>query len=131
MKRLKQYKKTLIIFIIVFAAIFAFPVIAASPTSGCAVFGAKTTSYIKLALNVIRIGGPLLVVALTITDFLHVLISGEEKTYKEVGIKFIKRLVALAALLLLPYILFFILKISGVLKLYGIADQDVFCVLGF
>lgn len=98
---------------------------------GCNVFGPKTSGLLKWAIHLIQIAAPLLVVALGITDFLKILLSGEEKEYKESGKKFIKRLLALVALELLPYVLFFIIDISGVASQYGIERGEIYCVLEF
>ena len=98
---------------------------------GCDVLGPKTSELLKWGLNLLRIGGPLLVIALGITDFLKVLLSGEDKEYKECGKKFIKRLLALVVLQLLPYILFFVIDISGVTTQYGIERGEIYCVLDF
>ena len=98
---------------------------------GCNVFGPKTSGLLKWGIHLIQIAAPLLVVALGITDFLKILLSGEEKEYKESGKKFIKRLLALVALELLPYVLFFIIDISGVASQYGIERGEIYCVLEF
>ena len=102
-----------------------------SSLKGCNVFGPKTSGLLKWAIHLIQIAAPLLVVALGITDFLKILLSGEEKEYKESGKKFIKRLLALVALELLPYVLFFIIDISGVASQYGIERGEIYCVLEF
>lgn len=98
---------------------------------GCNVFGPKTSGLLKWAIHLIQIAAPLLVVALGITDFLKILLSGEEKEYKESGKKFIKRLLALVVLELLPYVLFFIIDISGIASQYGIERGEIYCVLEF
>lgn len=98
---------------------------------GCDVLGPKTSELLKWGLNLLRIGGPLLVIALGVTDFLKILLSGEDKEYKECGKKFIKRLLALVVLQLLPYILFFVIDISGVTTQYGIEKGEIYCVLDF
>lgn len=98
---------------------------------GCDVLGPKTSELLKWGLNLLRIGGPLLVIALGVTDFLKILLSGEDKEYKECGKKFIKRLLALVVLQLLPYILFFVIDISGVTTQYGIERGEIYCVLDF
>lgn len=102
-----------------------------SSLKGCNVFGPKTSGLLKWGIHLIQIAAPLLVVALGITDFLKILLSGEEKEYKESGKKFIKRLLALVALELLPYVLFFIIDISGVASQYGIERGEIYCVLEF
>lgn len=102
-----------------------------SSLKGCNVFGPKTSGLLKWAIHLIQIAAPLLVVALGITDFLKILLSGEEKEYKESGKKFIKRLLALVVLELLPYILFFIIDISGIASQFGIERGEIYCVLEF
>lgn len=123
-------KKSVLILLIFVVAFMTFGV-AAESVEGCAVFGPKTQSFIKWGLNLLRIGAPVLVVLLGVTDFLKILMSGEEKTYKEAGMRFVKRLLALVVLEFIPYVLLFLLDISGVLKQYGIGSGDIYCVIDF
>lgn len=102
-----------------------------SEVSGCGIFGSKSTKLIKLALNCIRIGAPILVIFLGVLDFFKILMSGEEKTYKEAFNTFLKRMGAVIALIFVPYAIVLLLKISGVLSEYNIADNSIFCFFDF
>ena len=82
--------------------------------------GSKTVNLISWAFKLIRLGIPVLIVILGITDFLKILLSGEEKVYKESFSNFVKRIAIGMAFLFVPYILFFIFKLSGVGEQYNI-----------
>lgn len=123
-------KKNIFRLIIVLTLFTAFPVFAKQYNT-CGAFGEKTTSLIRLALNVIRIGAPILVVLLGALDFIKILISGEEKNYKEAWTSFLKRIGAVITLIFVPYIIVFVLKISGALSEYEISNNSVFCFFNF
>lgn len=99
------------------------------PVKGCDVFGENITPIIKWGINLIRIGGTVLVIVLGVVDFMNILLSGEEKNFKEAGMKFIKRLIALIILIFIPYLITFLLDLSGLLKQYDI--DDIYCVVKF
>ena len=93
----------------------------------CGVFGSKSQKIIRFALMILRVGAVVLVVFLGALDFFKIVVDGEDKTYKEALNTFIKRLIAVAALIFVPYIIVFILKISNVLSEYDISNSGIFC----
>ena len=99
--------------------------------SMCKAFGNKTTSLIRFALNALRIGAVILVVFLGALDFFKILVDGEDKTYKDALQTFIKRLVAVVALIFAPYVIVFILKISHILSEHDISNSGIFCFFNF
>lgn len=89
----------------------------------CALLGgteSKTVALVSWAFKLIRLGIPVLIVILGITDFLKILLSGEEKVYKESFNKFVKRIAIGMAFLFVPYLLFFVFQLSGVGEQYNI-----------
>lgn len=128
MNFIKKNQKKIFLGLLFIIISFSSPVFAASR---CQAFGPKTENLIRLALNAIRIGAPILVIFLGAIDFMKILISGEEKTYKESFKTFLKRLGAVAALIFVPYIIVFALKIGGILSEYQIADSSIFCFFDF
>ena len=99
--------------------------------SMCGAFGKKSAGLIRLALNAIRIGAVVLVIFLGALDFFKILIDGEDKTYKDAVKTFIKRLIAVAALIFIPYVIVFILKVSHVLSEHDISNSGIFCFFNF
>lgn len=87
-----------------------------------------TTKLLKQIYGLIKYLIPVLVIGLSIVDFLKVLLSGEEKVYKESWLKFVKRLVIGVVILILPVILSFIINLSGVLESYGVDKNNIFCI---
>ena len=90
---------------------------------GCGIFGAVNSSTVKLlswAFKLIRFGIPIIIIVLGITDFLTILFSGEEKVYKDAFSRFAKRLLIGILVLFIPYIIYFIVRLSGVDKQYNI-----------
>lgn len=88
----------------------------------------KTVKLIKQVYTLIRYLVPVLIIALSIVDFLKVLLSGEEKAYKTAWSKFIKRLIIGVVILILPILISFIINLSGALKGYGIDSDSLFCI---
>lgn len=97
--------------------------------SGCHLFGENMTPIIKWAIRIIYIAVPILIIILTIVSFIGVVLSGEEKNFKEVINKLVKRLLIGVAILLLPALLTFIIDMSGALQQYGIEKGDLYCSL--
>lgn len=88
----------------------------------------ETIKLIKQIYNVLRFLIPIIVIGLSIVDFLKVLLSGEEKVYKQAWSKFVKRIIIGIIILILPVILSFIIKLSGVLGNYNIDQNNIFCI---
>lgn len=84
----------------------------------------ETITLIKQIYNAIRFLIPIVVIGLSIVDFLKVLLNGEEKVYKTAWSKFIKRIVIGIVILILPIILSFIIDLSGIAG----NNQNFFCI---
>ncbi len=89
----------------------------------------KTTALVKQIYGLIKYLIPVLIIGLSIVDFLKVLLSGEEKVYKEAWSKFVKRIMIGIVILLLPILLRIVINISGVLEDYGVDNDSIFCIL--
>lgn len=89
----------------------------------------KTTALLKQIYGLIKYLIPVLVIGLSIVDFLKVLLSGEEKVYKDAWSKFVKRIIIGIVILLLPILLKMVINISGVLDDYNVDGNNIFCIL--
>ena len=96
-------------------------------SSGCGIFGDKTLGMLKWASNIIRFGVPLIIILLGIKDFVMVIISGDDKNYKEAFNKLIKRLIIGVVILLIPYLIKFLFNLGGIIGLYNIGEDEIFC----
>lgn len=97
-------------------------------TDYCSIFGDNLTPLIKWGFGIIRIAVALIFVVMTILDFLKLAGTGEEKNYKDALNKFIKRLIIVVLIEVLPIIISILIDISGILEQYNIQD-DIFCSL--
>ena len=94
----------------------------------CIIFGENLTPYIKSAIKIIRVLVAVLFVVMTIMDFLKVVMTGEDKSYKEATSKFVKRLIIVILIEVLPILITLLIDISGILEKYNI-QGDVYCSL--
>ena len=76
--------------------------------------GGKLFNYILNAYKIVKVVVPVLVVILTIIEFLKVLFSGEDKTMKDAFKATTTRFILIAVLIFVPVIVEFVIKISGV-----------------
>ena len=74
----------------------------------------ETLKIVQQVYNIIKILVPVLIVALSIIDFLKVILISDDKNYKSAWDKFIKRLIIGVIFFLVPLIVSFILKYSGI-----------------
>ena len=88
----------------------------------------ETLQLVKQIYNFIRFLIPVLIIGFSIADFIKVVANGEDKAFKEVWNKFIKRIVIGVIILLLPYVLKFLINISDALSGYNIDDNSLFCI---
>lgn len=81
----------------------------------CGIFKAdgKLLPIIKNLYKIFKIAIPLLVVILTIVEFLKVLFSGEDKTMKDAFKATTTRLILIVVLVFLPILIEFVIKIAG------------------
>ena len=94
--------------------------------SGCEVVPEEVRKWIKISLNFIKYIALILVIVLGTIDFIKAAGSGEPDAMKKAGQSFMKRVVAVIILFLLPMIIDLILHL---INLYGSTD-DCFNVLG-
>lgn len=76
--------------------------------------GGRAFPIVKNLYRMLKIVIPVFVFALTVAEFLKVLFNGEEKTMKEAFQATYKRLILMAVLILLPFIIEFIIRVAGV-----------------
>lgn len=97
-------------------------------TAGCGILGdtdSKTVELLSWIIKLIRFGIPILIIVLGITDFLKIVFSGEDKVFKESFTRFVKRVLIGVIFIFVPYIIYFMVKISGVDVQYGI--DNLYC----
>lgn len=92
--------------------------------SGCGLFSDEATRYIKIALTYIVVAGFILTIVLGMTDFIKAIIGSEDKGITNAWKRFLKRVVSLAILLILPALVAFLL-VS--LDLKGVNEGSIFC----
>lgn len=73
----------------------------------------ETLKIVKRIYNLIKILIPVLIIVLSTADFLKVVLMDDEKSYKNAWDKFIKRLIIGIIFFLVPVLVSFILKYSG------------------
>ena len=88
--------------------------------SGC-IIDAGTQEIIDWIMNIIRVGGILLLIVLGMLDFIKAAASGEQEEMKKSKSKFIKRLIACVGLFLIPLVVDILL---GLINLAGGANGD-------
>mgnify|MGYP004659750713 CR=1 FL=1 len=94
--------------------------------TGCDVVPEEVRKWISISLNFVKYVALVLVVVLGTIDFIKAAGSGEPDAMKKAGQTFIKRVIAVIILFLLPMIVELILHL---INLYGATD-DCFNVLG-
>nr|DAW91252.1 MAG TPA: hypothetical protein [Bacteriophage sp.] len=93
--------------------------------SGCEVVPEVVRKWIKISLNFVKYAALILVIVLGTIDFIKAAASGEPDSMKKAGQSFIKRVVAVVILFLLPMLVELILNL---INLYG-TKNDCFGVL--
>lgn len=88
----------------------------------------ETINLLNKIYTLLRYLIPVLVIGLSIVDFIKVVVSGDEKAYKNAWNKFIKRVIIGVVILILPALLSLLIRISGVLETYEISEQNIFCI---
>ena len=93
--------------------------------SGCEVVPEVVRKWIKISLNFVKYAALILVIVLGTIDFIKAAAAGEPDSMKKAGQSFIKRVVAVVILFLLPMLVELILNL---INLYG-TKNDCFGVL--
>lgn len=94
-----------------------------SKTSGCGILGntgSKTVQLLNWVVKGIRLGIPILIIVMGMIDCLKIVFSGEDKVFKEAFTRFVKRIGIGILLIFIPYILYWLFRLSGMDKQYGI-----------
>lgn len=92
-------------------------------TSGCGILGntsSKTVQLLNWVVKGIRLGIPILIIVMGMIDCLRIVFSGEDKVFKEAFTRFVKRIGIGILLIFIPYILYWLFRLSGMDKQYGI-----------
>lgn len=74
----------------------------------------ETIKLVKQIYDIIKILIPVLIIILSIIDFLKVILISDDKNYKSAWDKFIKRLIIGVIFFLIPLLVSFLLDISGI-----------------
>lgn len=125
MKGKKKY--FILLFILVILFLGATNVYAATDATNCeAILGDPNTPetvayYLQLVLNIIKYIGVVLVIVLTVVDFVKAILGEEKDMYKPLARKAIKRTIYAVLLFLMPSIVKGILTLIDVYGTCGIA----------
>ena len=94
--------------------------------NGCADMP-NTISLLKQVYSFIKYLIPVLIIVLSIIDFIKVVANGDDKEYKNAWNKFIKRIIVGIIILIVPQLISAIISLTGIDKAYGI--NDIICIL--
>ncbi len=89
----------------------------------------ETVKLLKQVYTLLRYLIPVIIIGLGIVDFIKVVATGEDKAFKEVWSKFVKRIIIGIVILILPAILSLIINLSGITDTYGVDPNNIFCIL--
>ena len=90
----------------------------------CGSLGNKIVNWIFRIIRIVRYGLPAIVIILSILDYIKALSSEDEGEMKKVNKRFMIRIIAVALLFIIPFILDFILKIFNI---PGLSSTNPFC----
>lgn len=97
-------------------------------TENCNTFGERTLAWIFKIINMVRYLVPVILIILSVLDFIKTIASDDDGEIKKAGTRFVKRLIAAALIFIVPLILQFVL---GMFNLPGLDPNNPFCVLYF
>ena len=89
----------------------------------------ETVKLLKQVYTLLRYLIPVIIIGLGIVDFIKVVATGEDKAFKEVWSKFVKRIIIGIVILILPAILSLVINLSGITDTYGVDPNNIFCIL--
>ena len=84
--------------------------------SGCNLLGENTVKYLRLAMNLIRFLIPVIIIVMSIIDFVGVVLSGEDEKMTKAKKNFAIRLLVGFLLLIVPALLELLLKMVGIIE---------------
>lgn len=90
--------------------------------SGCGSLGSKIINWIYKIIRMVRYAIPVLIILLTVLEYIKALAADSEDEMKKVTGKFARRLIVAALIFIIPFILDFLLKIFSIPGL-----NDPFC----
>lgn len=103
--------------------------------TSCGLLGSetsKTVTFLSKMFNYVKVIIPILIILLSIADFLKVIFSGKDDDMKKAMDKFIKRIIIAVVFILVPLFISIMINISGVTSQYSEVNDGlkaIFCVL--
>ena len=103
--------------------------------TSCGLLGGETSkvvTFLSKMFNYVKVIIPILIILLSIADFLKVIFSGIDDDMKKAMDKFIKRIIIAVVFILVPLFISIIINISGVTSQYSEVNDGlkaIFCVL--
>lgn len=88
----------------------------------------STINILKDIYSLVRYLVPVIIIVLSIVDFIKSVASGDDKEFKEVWGRFVKRLIVGIIILILPAILQLVISLSGALN--STNGDNIFCIFG-
>lgn len=97
----------------------------AGPEGGyCGSLGNKIVNWIFRIVRIVRYAVPVLLIILSILDYIKALAADDENEMKKVTGRFVRRLIAASLIFIIPFILDFVLKIFDI---PGLNASNPFC----
>lgn len=97
----------------------------AAPEGGyCGSLGNKIVNWIFRIVRIVRYAVPVLLIILSILDYIKALAADDENEMKKVTGRFVRRLIAAALIFIIPFILDFVLRIFDI---PGLNASNPFC----
>lgn len=78
------------------------------------IFGGKFGEFLKMILNLIKFAVPILIIGLSIIDFIKAIAAQDDKDLKNAANKLTKRMIIGVIIFLLPTLIEFILKLADI-----------------
>lgn len=89
----------------------------------------ETIKLLRQVYTLLRYLIPVLIIVLSIVDFMKVVLSGEEKVFKEAWNYFIKRIIIGIVILLVPILIKMLINMAHINGIYKIGNgNDIFCI---
>lgn len=97
----------------------------AEPEGGyCGSLGNKIVNWIFRIVRIVRYAVPILLIILSVLDYIKALAADDENEMKKVNGRFVRRLIAAALIFIIPFILDFVLRIFDI---PGLNASNPFC----